>query len=428
MKRLSVLAAIGCTVIYAQGSGRGQRQALTLQQAEEIALRNRPVVSAARFNALAAAQVPAEYGAARYPAVTGNFTGAGAPDNTRLAAGAINNPVIYSRLAGGVSISQLLFDFGRTSHLVEGARIQTHAAEENVKASRSQVILEVDRAFLNLLRAEAVMRVARETVASRQLVADQVNELAKARLKSGLDVTFANVALQEAKLLLSSADNERQAASANLTAALGYEDAPQFDLIDEPFRVAPLSRDELISKALRERPDLQALFLEAQSAERFVKAENALRYPAISAVASAGLIPQAASALRGNYSAVGLNVSLPFLNGGLYRARREEADFKARAARERAKELQTVIVREISVALLNVNTAAQRVELTARLLEQASQALDLAQSRYELGLSSIVELSQAQLARTSAAIHQANAKFEYQIQRSVLNFAAGIKY
>jgi outer membrane protein len=77
------------------------------------------------------------------------------------------------------------------------------------------------------------------------------------------------------------------------------------------------------------------------------------------------------------------------------------------------------------VALSDANTASERLELTARLLEQASQALELAQARYDLGLSSIVELSQAQLARTTAEIQNTNARYEYQILRRTLAYHAG---
>jgi outer membrane protein len=54
-------------------------------------------------------------------------TGAGAAENSRLAAGGLNNPVIFSRLAGGLNVSQLLFDFGRTNHLISQSRLQAQA-------------------------------------------------------------------------------------------------------------------------------------------------------------------------------------------------------------------------------------------------------------------------------------------------------------
>jgi outer membrane protein len=398
---------------------------LTLREAEEIALKNHPAIAAARYSAVAAAEVPTQLAAARYPVVSGNLTAAGAPENTRLAAGAINNPVIYSRVASGFSVSQLLLDFGRTSNLVESAKARAASEEETANAIRSQIVLDVDRAYFGVLRAEAVVRVADETVRARQLAVDQITELEKARLKSGLDSSFANVNLQEAKLLLVSAQNERQAAFASLSAALGYQSPQDFELAEELFKIEPLALSELTARALRERPDLRARRLEVDSANRLVRAERALKFPSISAIASAGVLPERASALRGQYGAAGINVNLPFLNGGLYRARETEARLRTQAATERVKDLETRIIRDITIALLNINTAAQRVDLTSSLLDHASQALELAQSRYDLGLSSIVELSQAQLARTSAAIQNTNARYDYQTQRAVLEYLTG---
>jgi outer membrane protein len=271
-----------------------------------------------------------------------------------------------------------------------------------------------------------VLRVANETLASRQLLLDQTTELQKAQIKSGLDVSFASVAVEEARLLISAARNDRDAAFARLSAALGYNDSRTFELQEEPFKIEPLALSDLVQSAVRRRPDLQGQRLLASAAESTRKAERALRYPTVSAVAAAGLIPGRDDALRSRYGAAGINLTLPFLNGGLYKARETEADMRAHEAAERAKLVENRIARDVRIAWLGVNTSAERVDLTARLLDQATLALDLAQSRYDLGMSSIVELSQAQLAKTSAAIQNANAKYDYQIQRAVLNREAGV--
>jgi outer membrane protein len=138
------------------------------------------------------------------------------------------------------------------------------------------------------------------------------------------------------------------------------------------------------------------------------------------------VIPSHVKDLSGDYAAAGLNISLPFLNGGLYRARRREAEFRAQSAQRRTRQIENAVSREVSVALLDVNTAAERVTLTRQFIEQASQALELAQARYDLGLSSIVELSQAQLVKTNAEIQNASARYDYQIRRAVLNHRTGV--
>jgi outer membrane protein len=402
-------------------------QRLTLAEAEQLALKQNPSISSAEFTALAAKETPTQLNAARYPTVGVGFTGAGASDNSRLAAGTLNNPIIFSRIASGFSINQLLLDFGRTSNLVSSARQQASARQEDVEARKDAVVIEVDRAYFEALRAEAVIRVAKQTAAARQLVVDQVEALAKARLKSGLDVSFANVNLAEAQLLVATAENEKRAAHARLSAAIGLQAGQEFQLVEEPLpRLEPLILSDFVQQAVLKRPDLRARRLEADALQYSVKAEKAAGYPSISALASAGWVPERNAQMPGGYSAVGVVVNLPVLNGGLFKSRQAEAQLRARAAGEVTRDLENQIVREIAVALSDVNTASERLQLTAKLLEQARQALDLAQARYDLGLSSIVELSQAQLAQTTAEIQNTNAQYEYQILRRTLDYHAGI--
>ena len=83
------------------------------------------------------------------------------------------------------------------------------------------------------------------------------------------------------------------------------------------------------------------------------------------------------------------------------------------------------MARDVQVAWLNASTAFERLAVTAELLTEATMALDLAQTRYDLGLSSIVELTQAQLNKTSAEIASAGAKYEYGLQSVVLAYQDG---
>ena len=122
---------------------------------------------------------------------------------------------------------------------------------------------------------------------------------------------------------------------------------------------------------------------------------------------------------------MGVNVNIPIFNGGLFRARRTEAELRARSTAENVKDLRNRVVRDVEVAFLNMTNGYERMTLTAKLLAQARLALDLAQRRYDLGLSSIVELSQAQLNLTSAQIVNTSAKYDYQSEWSVLQFQIG---
>jgi outer membrane protein len=399
---------------------------LTLKGAEELALRNHPQVNAALLTSQAANEVPAEYNAAKFPTFSASVTGAGAGDNSRIAAGGLNNPIILSRAATGFGVNQLLLDFGRTDSLVESARLHARSMDEVVDATRIQVLLQVDRAYFQALRAQATVRVAEQTVDSRQLIVDQVEALQNSGLKSGLDVSFASYNLSEAKLLLARSQNDLQAAFADLSAAIGSREEQQFDLADEDLPAGPLpDKGAMIGEALLKRPDLSALQFDRDAARQFLKAEKALKMPSISAVWSAGYAPFHDSKLDSHYNAAGISVNIPIFNGRLFKAREAEAEFRERATEQTLRDLENRVVRDVRLAWFGADSARQRIGLAAQLLSRANEALSLAQERYRLGLSSIVELSQAQLNVTIAQLENTNAKYDYLLQRATLNYQSG---
>lgn len=401
-------------------------QMLTLQQAEQIAVRNHPQVQAAVSLAMAAREQTVEARSAYYPTARGSLTGVEAENNSRIAAGGLNNPIIYDRYANGFEVNDLVTDFGRTHDLVKSSNLHAQAQQERVVTSRADVLVNLDRAYFDVLRNQTLLRVAEQTVNQRKLVADLVNAEAKHKLKSGLDVSFAQVDLSQAQLLLIQAQNSLQASYAQLSDALGYADQQTFDLAEEPMPSQPPGDlSQLIQRALKDRPEMVSQRLDVGSAKTYATAERDLWFPTISVTGAAGLIPFRQDQLSPRYAAAGFNVNVPIFNGHQFGALRGEAEARARAQEQYLRELQDTIVRDVRTAWLNANSSYQRLSVTKQLLAQAQQSLDLSQARYKLGLSSIVELSQAQLNETSAEIAQASAKYDYQTQVSILNYQIG---
>jgi outer membrane protein len=425
MRRLVITSFVLLTLA---GIGAGQNpMALTLADAQKLALQNNPQVAVSRYSADAAAQIPAEVGSVFQPTVFGSVTGTGADSGSRIAAGVLNNPVLYNHAGTGLTINQLITDFGRTGNLLQSAKFRAQAQEQAFQTTRAQVLLQTDRAYFNVLRAQSVLKVAEQTVSARQLVSDQVTTLAQSNLKSQLDVSFANVNLADAKLLLASAQNDINSAYAELATAIGLPAQTLFALSEEPMPgVMSADVSPFISEAVQQRPELRDLRLQEQAAERFEKAERDLWLPTIGVTGTAGFAPVADPQITSRYGGIGLNVNVPVFNGGLFKARRSEAEFRAKAASQSVKDLENRVMRDVRVAYLNARTAFERVGLTAQLLDQAGLALNLAQSRYDLGLSSIIEVSQAQLNLTSAQIASASAKYDYQTQRALLDYQVGV--
>jgi len=422
--RCSILLVIGTLgVAQAQQSIR-----LSLADAQRLAIQNNPQFSSAKYIAAAAAQVPNQYKANLLPSLSGNVTSVGADSGSRIAAGGLNNPVIYDRVGSGLTINQLVTDFGRTSNLIGMAKLQAAAQDQVTEATRADILLATSSAYFSVLSAQAVLKVVDETVKTRQTVVDQVTALVDiAKSKSTVDLSFANVNLSSARLLQVQAQNDLKAAEARLAAAMGLPGEPNFVLTEEPMPEAMPDRvQSLIDTAVQNRPELKDLRLQQSAAERFAKAEHALFYPTLGVTSTAGFAPAAEAQISSRYGAIGLNISVPIFSGGLFRSRQTEAELKARAAAENVNDLQYRVIRDVRVAFLNATTAYDRIGLTKQLLDQAQLSMDLAQNRYDLGLADIVELSQAQLNLTSAQIANTTARYDYQAQRVLVDYQTGV--
>jgi len=421
------IGSIAVTLFVAAGPAYAQPR-LTLQDAEARALQNHPQLQATQFASAAAREVVREARSAYYPTLIGSVTGAEALDASRIAAGGLNNPIIFDRFAAGVSVGQLVTDFGRTRAIVRSSSLNADARAQDVDNARTVVLLEVDRAYFGVLRAQAVERVSQATVDSRRLALDQVTALAQSNLRSGLDVSFAGVNLSSAQLQLVQAQNDTQHAFATLAAALGDSSLAVYALVDQELPPAPPAESAaLVDDALEQRPDVLAARLTSKSALAFADAEDDLSRPSIAAVGAAGLTPYHQSGIEDRYAAAAVNVNVPILNGGLFGARHAEASLRARGVAERLRDLENMVRRDVQVAWLNAKTAYQRLDLTRQLSDQAASSLELAQSRYDLGLGSIVELSQAQLNRAQADLESTAATYDYQVQMAVLAHATGAR-
>ena len=400
---------------------------LSRKQAEALALRNNPQITVGKLRTLEAAQYVRAQRSALLPTAYLSLTGVDASDRARIAAGALNNPIIYPRAATGASVTQLVTDFGRTANLVSSAKSAAKAEDESSAATAAQVIMAVDQAFYNALETRALLQVAQQTVQARQLTVDKVSALTQAKLKSDLDLSFANVDLARAKLLQLEARNNAEASLAVLSAILGYPDQQNFDLVEssrEPEQPEP-DVTPLIMAAMQHRPEVLALQDQVEAAEKFGHAEHDLWKPTVSALGVVGVAPVRNENLPNWYGAVGVNVNIPVFNGFLYNARAQTADLQTEVARQKLMDEQNNLARDVRISWQDSQRAYERLGVSKQLREQANLGLNLAQSRYNLGLGSIVELGQAELQKTEADIADTDAQYQYCLTRLILAYTMG---
>lgn len=402
---------------------------LTRRQAEQMAIRNNPRISASRLLALAQGEVVREARSANMPVARASVAAVDANDGSRFSAFGLASSRLVTHAGTGMELSQLVTDFGRVHNLVMTQKLEHQAAQANAVATTQEIVFATDQAFYNALSAQAILQVAKQTVATRAVTETQVRELTQNKLRSTLDLSIAEVNASEAKLMEIDAKNQVASAMADLDAVLGLDHNQWFNLVENTSTPAapPLDYHALLRQALSQRPDLQARQLQTQSAKKFERAQRDQLLPSISLFGTAGATPvRVAQYYNSNWwGAVGVNLDIPVFNGFLYSAQANEAKYQAQADQQQERDLRDQIVRDLRAASLQGQTAYQKLSVTAQLVKQADMSLALANTRYKLGLSSIVELSQAQLQQTSAQIEATNARYQYRLALSAIRFQIG---
>jgi outer membrane protein len=425
---ITCFAAIAPPCLYAQANP----PSLNLADARAMAIKNHPRVLASQAAVNRAGQMVVQAKSAYYPTLNGDITSAGAVENARIGAGLINDPRLFNHFGTGVTLSQLITDSGRTPNLVATSKLQGQASEQDARATNYDIILGVDQAYYETLLSQQLVTVAQQAVATRQTVVDQVSELFRNKLRSEVDLSFAQVNLADAQLMLIRAQDRLNTAYARLGQALGTNQSIHYQLAEQPLPpVPPADEQALVAQAYQNRPELQSMRLQTDADRHFARAEADLKLPTVSFVGVAGAIPwiqpgNANPNIPDGYGAAAINISIPIFNGHLFSARRRAAEFQLVAANQQVRDWENRIAQDVRASSESARSAYQAIGTAQQLLRQANLAFDLAQQRYTMGLASIVELSQAQLGQTQAQVENVNAKYGYQEAYAALQYSLGL--
>ena len=406
----------------------------TLAECIAIALEHHPTLKAAGASIAAAhqrvwqsaapylPQVDAVYLARRQQTSIGAASGAG---NVSPTPGVVIDQVrINNFYSTGVSFSQLLFDFGQTLASIRSARASERSAEADRTTTRDTVILNVQQSYFNVLATRRLLRVADETVRQTSKQLEQAQGRHAVGVAPRFDVTTAEVNLANAKLNQVSARNNHAVARETLRNALGINGQLDFDLVDNlaADRVR-LGEDEALAIAYRERPDLISLIEQENAQQEQVASLERQYYPTLSSGGSYDW--EGSEYPLQNTWMIGASVNLSILNGGLLRAQVAEAKANLQVLEFNEEALRQNIALQVRQAALNVQQADESIGVAEKGAQQARESLALAEGRYSTGVGNIIELTNAQVALTSAEASYVQALYGYQTSVASLANAIG---
>ena len=427
------MLACACTLGLLGGrpaSAAPQPPPLTLLDAKRLALANHPDVKAGRFDEFAAGEAVKIARAGYEPQVQGSAVQAVAPGGTRIAAyNALTDPTVVQRTAFGLGASQYITDFGRTGDLVQAAQYEVRERTAETDRTRDTVLLAVTQAYFDVLRANALLIVAQQTVRERRTLLHLANTLQRAGLRSTLDVAIASRDASTADQLVLEGKNRRLDAFAQLTEAIGSSGYAIYRLADvAALPPMPANLEALQNLAERDNPGIIEARAAGSAAAARVLAAGRLSAPTVTGYGFFGAAPFRESnvAFPSPYAAAGVNLTIPIFTGGSIAAQKRQASDEAAAADEAAIGARNRLLRDVRIAFEDVKTARGNVDVSDRILQTASLALRDTDVRYKIGLSSIADVSEAELQRTQAAIAKTNATYDYIVEEANLEFAAGI--
>lgn len=411
----------GERLLTAAEVGLSSNTVLTLDRALEIALAYHPsVVEAAQALAAATAQVY-QARAAYWPQLGAS---AGANRSTSNVKGTPGSHEADNSFSGSIGLDLLVYDFGKTPAVVRQAYARQIAASENLRSARSDLAYAVRTAFYNLGKAAELTQVATDAVRQYQTRRDQVKAFQDVGRRTRYDLTKSDVDLGNARVSLIKARNNESDARAALNRALGLAEEPGYTAgrgEAPPFSMT--SAAELMPLARRDHPGLRALKAQELSASAAVDEAIASLYPEIGLQARYGLSGDTFP-LVWNWSAA-LQSTLQLFTGRRQTWRVREAVAHLREARTRVTAREQQIYEDLQNALNQLDSATQRLPVTELLVKQAQESLDLVGQRYRLGAASAVDVTDAQVALTTARAEQVQAKFDYQAALARIKHAIG---
>ncbi|MFL5358256.1 TolC family protein [Archangium sp.] len=327
----------------------------------------------------------------------------------------------------GASVNQLLWDFGRTTGRWHSAQQSAEAQEATEAQTLLNVLSNVQTAYFNALAQQALVRVSQETLENEKAHLAQVQAQVQVGTRPEIDLLQQRTAVANAQVQLIQARNNAATSKAQLNQAMGVEGTTQFAVQEEAVALVQGENepvDTLVDVAFEGRPDLRASEHQLRAQELTISATRANYLPSFSAQVSAtDSGPNPANLDWGVTGQVGLSWSI--FQGGLTRAQVREQQANLNNVQAQRDALRQTVRLEVERAQLAVTAARESESAAEEALTNARERLRLAEGRYRAGVGNIIELSDAQLSATNAAVQRVQAAYNLATARTELARALG---
>lgn len=401
------------------GAPIGKGEVLTVDRCVKIALEKHPSIIAGTHAVEAASSRVGQARSGYYPQVSLSS------DYSKYSLAADPTNTVLEQYAADATLTQSIFEFGKTWSQVTIEQRNRDAARADLRDATNQVVLNVRGAYYSVLQAKKSVDVLADTVALFEKHLEQAKGFFETGVKSKFDVTKAEVDLSNAQLNLIRGKNSLRIARVTLNNAMGMPDAPEYEIQDDlSYHAYAVSFEEAVQKAFANRPDLTALVARKEAADESISLARKGFLPALTGNANYTRVDSVYPPEQSGWSA-GLTLTFPLFNGFLTHYQVREAKENFNVARANEESLRQQILLDVQQAYLNLHEAGERVGVAELTVRQAEESYDIAKGRYEAGVGSIIEETDALVALRNAKLGLISAQADYKVAEAMLKRATG---
>ena len=332
---------------------------------------------------------------------------------------------VFNYFDARASLSQSIFNF-KNLEKERSASESLKAAQFSYKDAREFVVLAIGNSYLQAIAAAARVETSDAQVKSAQALSDKAADQLKAGLTPAIDALRSQVELQTRQQQLIVARNDLAKTRLSLARIIGLPPGQEFVLTEKaPYQaLTPLPLDTYLQRAYSSRADYQAGIAQVRAAELSRKAATAGHYPTIDIDANLGDIGVTPSQSNGTWQVNG-GINIPIFAGNRVHSDVLEADAQLKQARSQLGDLRGRIDYEVRTALLDLNAAAEQVEVARSSVDLAEQALAQSQDRFTAGVADNLEVVQAQEAVAGAHESYIQSLYAHNLSKVELAHAIG---
>jgi outer membrane protein TolC len=420
--------------VFAQTVAGGD--VLTLSKAIDTALANQPTIAASQCAVRASEARIGEALSSYYPQVSvsgaysrispaaSSLRSSSSSATTSSTNNALGSSSPYNSYTSSATLSQNVYDFGKTANQVRINRLNTESARFDLSNTRDTVVLNVKQAYFNALQTDRNLDVAKQAVRQFQEHLEQARGFYAVGTKAKFDVTKAEVDLSNAELNLITAENQVRQSRVTLNNAMGIASPPEYALESDLLYTAfDLPFEKAVETAYAQRPDLQSLIKRKEASKESVN------------LARKGYFPQLTGSANYYYSGTdfplekgwtyGLNISIPIFTGFLTKYQVAEARANLGTVEANERSLRLDIYSQVQQGYLSLREAAERTKTARLAVRQAKENVELATGRYQEGVGSPLEVTDAVVALSNAEVAYTSALTDYKNAQAAIEKAIG---